>query len=99
MGSKTMVNMLALTLFAVDQALACLQAVQKGLDLGYWQVVIEGDAFSVIRKIQSVKEDRSEISPYITNIKSLRKRFIKCFKKISRNGNGVAHVVAREGLN
>lgn len=45
MGSKTMVNMLALTLFAVDQALACLQAVQKGLDLGYWQVVIEGDAW------------------------------------------------------
>ncbi|MBA0818753.1 hypothetical protein Gohar_028272, partial [Gossypium harknessii] len=75
-------------------------AVQTGLELKYRQVIIEGDALIVIRKVQSKEEDRSIISPYIVDIKSLSKMFNRCcFKKIYRNANGVSHAVVREGLN
>ncbi|KAH1046486.1 hypothetical protein J1N35_037270 [Gossypium stocksii] len=92
----TAVNMHTPIPFAAE-AMACLQAVQAGLKFGYRQVVIEGDALNVIRKIQSEEEDRSVISPYIADIKSLSKMFNKCcFNKISRNRNGVAHAISRD---
>ncbi|MBA0729128.1 hypothetical protein Golax_025802, partial [Gossypium laxum] len=98
LGSKTVVNIRIPTPFAAE-VLACLQPIQTRLELGFRQVVIEGDTLSVIKKVQSKEEDRSVISPYIDDIKFLNKRFGRCcFKKTSRNGNGVAHGVAKEGL-
>ncbi|MFQ6620495.1 hypothetical protein Gotur_000057 [Gossypium turneri] len=56
LGSKMVVNNCVQTLFAVE-ALECLQAVLTRLGLGLRQVIIEGDALSIIRKIQNQKED------------------------------------------
>ncbi|MBA0881517.1 hypothetical protein Goshw_009619 [Gossypium schwendimanii] len=98
LGSKIVVNIRIPTPFPAE-VLACLQPIQTRLELGFQQVVIEGDTLSVIKKVQSKEEDRSVISPYIDDIKFLNKRFGRCcFKKTSRNGNGVAHGVAKEGL-
>ncbi|MBA0780290.1 hypothetical protein Gotri_004408 [Gossypium trilobum] len=50
--------------------------------------------------VREEEEDRSVISLYIADVKSLSKMFNKCcFNKISRNGNGVAHAISKEGLN
>ncbi|KAG8488566.1 hypothetical protein CXB51_016292 [Gossypium anomalum] len=86
------------TTFAA-KALACLQAVRMGLDLSYQRVVVEGDALSIIKKIQRNENDRSMLSPYIIDIKTLSKNFNKCrFRQMGRKGNETAHATAQEAL-
>ncbi|KAK5818410.1 uncharacterized protein LOC108477907 [Gossypium arboreum] len=86
------------TTFAA-KALACVQAVRMGLDLSYQRVVVEGDALSIIKKIQRNENDKSMLSPYIIDIKTLSKNFNKCrFRRIGRKGNETAHAIAQEAL-
>ncbi|KAG8492969.1 hypothetical protein CXB51_012664 [Gossypium anomalum] len=40
------------------EALACLQVVRIDLDLGYRRVVVEGDALSIIKKLQRKENDK-----------------------------------------
>nr|KJB84189.1 hypothetical protein B456_N009000 [Gossypium raimondii] len=68
-GSKLVIHDNILTTFAAE-VMACLQAIQLGLDLQLSVVEIKGDAHSMVRKIQK-KEDRSEIMPYIGDSKCL----------------------------
>ncbi|MBA0615545.1 hypothetical protein Godav_015668, partial [Gossypium davidsonii] len=69
-------------------ALACLQAVCLGLDLGLYEVVIEGDAITVVKKLQTNRRDELIISAYIEDSKSMCLNFRKC----------VAHLLATERL-
>ncbi|MBA0747807.1 hypothetical protein Gogos_004691, partial [Gossypium gossypioides] len=85
--------------FAVE-ALTCVQAVRFRAKFGFIRVEIEGDALSIIRKIQSKDEDRSEIRAYISDVKRMRMNFISCrFQRAGRQANIVAHSLATEGLN
>ncbi|MBA0746662.1 hypothetical protein Gogos_009161, partial [Gossypium gossypioides] len=58
LNCRSKVNNRIPTTFAVE-ALACLQAVRMGLDLDYRRVVVEGDAFSIIKKLQRKENDKS----------------------------------------
>ncbi|MBA0654930.1 hypothetical protein Goklo_021831, partial [Gossypium klotzschianum] len=42
-------------------------------------MIIEGDARSIIRKLQREEDDRSIISAYIKDSKELSKKFDRCF--------------------
>ncbi|KAH1090585.1 hypothetical protein J1N35_017842 [Gossypium stocksii] len=86
-GSTIVINSYILTVF-VAEALACLQAVRLGLDLGLQEVVIEGDALTMVKKLQKNRRDESIISAYIEDSKSMCLNFRKC----------VAHLVATERL-
>lgn len=51
MVSKSVLHRGVASTFAAE-ALACLQAVQIGVDIGLLVVIIEGDALSIIKKCQ-----------------------------------------------
>ncbi|KAL4289789.1 hypothetical protein GQ457_14G005030 [Hibiscus cannabinus] len=73
----------------VAEALACQQMVQSAKDVGFSNVIIEGDSRTVIKKIN----DGSIIAPIIADIKELAKYFGAisfCFV------NKVAHALTRE---
>lgn len=53
----------------------------------------------MIRKLQNEKEDRSEISAYISNVRHLKNNFVTCkLKHALRQANRVAHTLAKEGF-
>ncbi|MBA0721609.1 hypothetical protein Golax_009132, partial [Gossypium laxum] len=96
LGSKTNMNMHIPSPF-VAVALACLQAITLGLDLGFHYVIIEGDSLTVIQKVLSPLHDNSTISAYIQNIKEKASFFRRCsFTLLLRVGNTISHLLARE---
>ncbi|MBA0841161.1 hypothetical protein Goarm_003670 [Gossypium armourianum] len=56
------------------EALARVQSLQWGFDLGFLDVEVEGDPLIVIIKLQSKDEDKSEIRAYIRDGKILGSR-------------------------
>ncbi|MBA0710967.1 hypothetical protein Golax_010208 [Gossypium laxum] len=75
------------------EAITCVQAAQLRLDLGLGKVEIEGNALSVIKKVQSGKIYKSGISAYVLSTKMLSSGYEACVFK-----NKVAHAFAVEGL-
>ncbi|KAA3471137.1 Zinc finger, CCHC-type [Gossypium australe] len=58
--------------------------------------MIKGDSLTVIKKLQANRKDDSCISAYISNLKSLRKRFKNfIFSHIQRQGNQVVRQCVR----
>ncbi|KAG8486386.1 hypothetical protein CXB51_019716 [Gossypium anomalum] len=49
--------------FAIE-AIACDRAIQTGLEEGWPKVIVEGDALSIIKKIQSQYPDKSQMRSY-----------------------------------
>ncbi|MBA0879890.1 hypothetical protein Goshw_015792 [Gossypium schwendimanii] len=81
------------------KVVACLQAVELGFFVNLPMVEIEGDSLTVIRKMKGDREDKSEIRPCITDIRSMSKRFEKCvFKHALRQENKSTHILATKGL-
>lgn len=64
LGSTIIINNHIPTGFATD-AIACLQAIQLRINLGFQDVVIEGDSLTVIKKQVANKNDGSCTSAYI----------------------------------
>ncbi|KAK5833655.1 hypothetical protein PVK06_017508 [Gossypium arboreum] len=74
-------------------------AVSLGLDLGFQDVVVEGDALIVILKVLSPMSDNSVLGAYIRDNKLWVRSFRRCvFKHMLREGNIVAHLLAIEIL-
>lgn len=65
-------NILSLTM---AKARACLQAVIFANELGSRELCVEGDDLTVIKKLRSAEEDRSNISNLIREIKSRASNF------------------------
>lgn len=81
----------------VAEAMVCLQAILLGLDLGLLVVEIEGDARSVIQKLQAQEEERFELEIYIKDSKKLCLGFGSCcFRFTHRESNKFAHVLVTE---
>ncbi|MBA0694469.1 hypothetical protein Goari_004756 [Gossypium aridum] len=51
-GTRVILNKYVLSVF-VAKALACLQAIKLGVEMGLREVVIEGDSLTVIKKAKS----------------------------------------------
>ncbi|KAK8532151.1 hypothetical protein V6N12_053597 [Hibiscus sabdariffa] len=88
-------------LFTMDPEMAevkaCEQAILLARDLGFRKVIIEGDALNVISKLNSLVEDRSDISAIVKNIQDVRKQFqIISFVHVRRRCNRVAHILAKD---
>lgn len=41
-----------------DEALACVQSIQLGMDLRFVEVKIEGDALSIVRKLHREDDNK-----------------------------------------
>ncbi|MBA0652823.1 hypothetical protein Goklo_020049, partial [Gossypium klotzschianum] len=68
--SKIVINESIVLAFAT-KALACIQAMWMDLNLGIRVMEVEEDLLTVVKKAQMDEEDRSEISAYIKDAKSL----------------------------
>ncbi|MBA0575084.1 hypothetical protein Golob_025424, partial [Gossypium lobatum] len=68
--SKIVINKKILLAFAT-KALACIQAMWMDLDQGIRAMEVEEDLLTVVKKAQMDEEDRSAISAYIKDAKSL----------------------------
>ncbi|KAK8618037.1 hypothetical protein V6N13_115912 [Hibiscus sabdariffa] len=80
------------------EARACEKAVSLCKDLGFRNVVIEGDALTVINKINKIERDNSEIWALVANIHLLKRNFESItFNYVNRLGNNAAHILAKEG--
>ncbi|KAH1108545.1 hypothetical protein J1N35_012313 [Gossypium stocksii] len=51
------------------EALACRKATQIGVDMGWHEIIIEGNSLSIIKKSKAGKQDKSQIGAYIHDIK------------------------------
>ncbi|XP_040948463.1 uncharacterized protein [Gossypium hirsutum] len=80
------------------EARACLKAVSFAEELVFQDVCVEGDALTIIRKLQSGEEDRSSFSTIISAIKGRNTRFRTLeFRFVPREVNEATHVMAVEG--
>lgn len=87
MVSKSVLHRGVASTFAAE-ALACLQAVQIGVDIGLLVVIIEGDALSIIKKCQLDILDKLEVGVYIRDIQQTKNQFQSIrFKHIHRTAN------------
>ncbi|MBA0619947.1 hypothetical protein Godav_005733 [Gossypium davidsonii] len=81
------------------EAVACTVAIKLCLDLGLRRLEVERDSLTVIKKMKSSEDDRSEILAYIEDMKKMSRDFqVYTFMHIQRSANGVAHQLASEGL-
>lgn len=81
------------------EAMACLEGVRLGVDLGLIEVLIEGDLRTTISKCQTETKDKSLISAYISDIHHHKLSFRSDrFQHIFRHANKVAHNIAFESF-
>ncbi|MBA0845730.1 hypothetical protein Goarm_022506, partial [Gossypium armourianum] len=96
--SASVLNNNVSSVFAT-KALACVQAMRLGTELGLASVVVEGDSLSIIKKCQSNEIDKSEIGAYVRDIQHYQRGFHSvCFKYTLRKTNLVAHNLAKASL-
>ncbi|KAK8558830.1 hypothetical protein V6N13_098456 [Hibiscus sabdariffa] len=70
------------------EARACEQALILAKDVGFRSVIVEGDALTVITKINRSFEDMSEIWAILQNIQALKRDFMYLsFEFIRRSNN------------
>ncbi|MFQ6637402.1 hypothetical protein Gotur_013390 [Gossypium turneri] len=79
------------------EARACLQTVVVPEELGFRNLVVEGDSLATIKKIQTLEEDKSNITVIIKEIREQTRRFdsFSC-QFTGRLVNYVAHLMAEE---
>jgi len=79
------------------EAMAALFAVQFCIEVGFFDVVFEGDAQTVIKEIDSQPPHLSRIGHFIESIASVRQQCRNSnFVYVHRSINGAAHVLACE---
>ncbi|KAA3467550.1 reverse transcriptase [Gossypium australe] len=84
--------------FAVE-AIACRKATQIVIEMQKWEVIIEGDSLTIIKKSNKGGFDRSLIGSYINDIHILKSRVTGLiFEFVPRSANTLAHILATEAL-
>ncbi|KAH1113612.1 hypothetical protein J1N35_006990 [Gossypium stocksii] len=77
---------------------ACLQAFTMVEEMGLQDIIMEGDVFTIICKLNSFEEDKSNIRSLIKEIKRRTPKFRSLsFMHVPRKANKVAHGMAVEG--
>ncbi|KAA3465129.1 reverse transcriptase [Gossypium australe] len=80
------------------EARACLQAIIMAEEMGFQEICVEGDSLTIIKKVNSLEDDRSKISNLIKEIRGRLPKFrATSSRHIFREANRAAHEMAREG--
>ncbi|MBA0669797.1 hypothetical protein Goklo_029025 [Gossypium klotzschianum] len=75
------------------------QPLQFALNMGFIMVEVEGDFRVVISRIIQGKDDKSQMSAYISDVRSLAKSFLRAiFRHASRDCSRLAHEIAQVGF-
>lgn len=92
--SKVLIHENVPSAFAAE-AIACLQAVKMGKDFGWGNVLIEGNALSIIKKCNPTKLNKSKLGTHIFYVHKMLQFFQQIqFVKTSRTANELAHMLA-----
>jgi ribonuclease HI len=77
--------------------MATLQAVKFSKEVGFWDVIFEGDAAQVVKEIKSNSSSFSKVGHFIESI-YLEKQYFQStkFQAIPRSCNMAAHTLAKE---
>lgn len=98
MGNGSILNSNVADAFSVE-ALACLQSLTFVKEMGFSQVVVEGDSRMTIMKARRGVTDRSVIGIFIEDIRTMAFNFIAIFfQHVDRDSNIVAHTIAKNGF-
>ncbi|PPD77412.1 hypothetical protein GOBAR_DD25653 [Gossypium barbadense] len=96
--SFTEIHHLVVSAFAA-KAIACRTTTQIGIDMQWSNIIIEGDALSIIKKCKIKSHDKSMVGAYIQDIHQVLAKSKKyCFEHIPRAANSLAHTLATETL-
>ncbi|MFQ6659504.1 hypothetical protein Gotur_028382 [Gossypium turneri] len=81
------------------EAIACRTATRIGMNMQWPNIIIEGDALSIIKKCKTQANDRSRVGAYSRDIHQLLiKSKRHYFEHTPREANRLAHMLAREAL-
>ncbi|KAK5812171.1 hypothetical protein PVK06_027586 [Gossypium arboreum] len=69
LGSRMIINYYIPLIFGAE-ALTCFLAVQMGLDLGFLEVKIEGDALTMVKKLNANNQDNGETTYMLEEVPS-----------------------------
>ncbi|KAK8644056.1 hypothetical protein V6N13_013329 [Hibiscus sabdariffa] len=79
------------------EAYVCVDALNLARDTGFLSIIIEGDALTVINKVNCSGIDRSSLRALTKQVHDMRAVFSSLsFSYIGRSCNAVAHLLARE---
>ncbi|XP_042942883.1 uncharacterized protein LOC122277065 [Carya illinoinensis] len=81
------------------ESFGALVATQFARDLGLTEVILEGDSLQVTRSLQGEVEDWSSSSMFLCEARTYLNLFAKWIvSHVRRNGNTVAHLLAKSAL-
>ncbi|XVF67326.1 hypothetical protein PTKIN_Ptkin10aG0112100 [Pterospermum kingtungense] len=81
------------------EAIATIQAMEFASTLGFRHIILKGDALSIIKSLNRADSDLSPIGCLIDEGRILTSCFHSCIvSHVNRQGNEVAHSLARYGL-
>ncbi|XVF55833.1 hypothetical protein PTKIN_Ptkin06aG0068300 [Pterospermum kingtungense] len=81
------------------EALAARKALEVARDMGFTCIDLEGDSTTIIKKLSATGQESSIVRLIIANVKRLASCFASCnFMHTRREGNNVAHVLAKFGV-
>ncbi|KAA3455379.1 reverse transcriptase [Gossypium australe] len=82
------------------EAVAAVKAIETTLDTGCSRIILEGDAFVVMKGLASNDEDYSDIGPILLTDKALLQRYSMVqISYTRRDGNKATHDLAKFNLN
>ncbi|OMO94270.1 hypothetical protein COLO4_16438 [Corchorus olitorius] len=80
------------------ECLAALKAITWARDMCFRNIVLEGDALTIIRKVNAPTINLSPIGPYTVELKFPGSLFVSClFIHVLKDGNEIAHALATLG--
>ncbi|KAA3473244.1 Zinc finger, CCHC-type [Gossypium australe] len=79
--SLSMIHPQVESTFAAE-AIACRTTTQLGIDMKWSDLIIEGDALTIIQKCNTRNEDKSNIEAYIHDIQRIRAKIKSCRLKM-----------------
>nr|POF12608.1 hypothetical protein CFP56_25070 [Quercus suber] len=81
------------------EALAALKAASLARDLGFQNVILEGDSLCLIKALKSAEDSLSPIGLLVDDVKWVGRSFEQLvYSHVKRNGNSAAHSLAKNVL-
>ena len=82
------------------EVLACRRALEFAIDIGFSELVIEGDSAQVLNSLRSTATNLSRLGHIFDDIQCLMAGLLWVeVKLVNRNANGAAHSLARYAKN
>ena len=81
------------------EALAALKALQLAYDLGFQNVILEGDSLGLIQALKAEDHNLSPLGLLVEDVKLFANNFVRLsYSHIKRSGNNVTHNLTKHSI-